>query len=531
MNMGKLFLLICVLFNIFANASKSYLWVQNHHLVTNVLVNVYDKAEENIKNKKLICKDARVCISRLQNKIELNGMKGRILQDCGEKCTVLLDNQKPIVAKKENLELVDVQKCPICYEEMEEDRQPLSTICEHIFCKICMEKVKNSDKCPLCNNKYFLPLHLFKAIINGKFREAKRIIKHDPSSVHQMKTNGITPLFASSFFGRQSFVKLFLEANANVNIKNNKGLTSVMSTIQGMIEIPQFENPIPHENVVRLLLEKNANVKHQDITKGYTALILAIIANNEIIVEYILRYDPSSVNQNDADGDTPLHHASWGGQVKIVKLLLDFNANVNAQNFVQKITPLFSAISNNSSENENIVKLLLEKNADVEYQVFTPSLQGGTALMAAVIARKKNIVHQLIEKSANTISQVNTSGVKALDWIFLNTPNSYDSSIATFLVESDLSDVNRIVSSENSWTPLFCAVLQNDENLVKLLIKNGANTKYIDKNGNSALFYAKQKNFTNIFNLLSKKDARVLYYWLLLATILCSILYANLFFK
>ena len=409
---------------------------------------------------------------------------------------------------------------------MEEERHPLSTICEHIFCKICMEKVKTSHKCPLCNNKYFLQSHLFKAIIDGKFREAERIIKYDPSSVNQMSDeDGITPIFVASFFGRESFVKLFLEANANIHAKNDDGLTSVMSTIQG---INQFENPIPHENVVRLLLEKNANVKHQAL-RGYTALIFAIFAKNEIIVEYILRHDPSSVNQNDINGDTPLHHASFDGQVEIVKLLLDFNANVNAKDFVQTSTPLFSAIASNSKENVNIVKLLLEKNADVEYQVATSTLQGDTPLMAAVIARNKNIVNQLIEKNANTISQVNLLGVKALDWSFLNIPNKYDSSIATFLIESDLSDVNRIVNSDNSWTPLFCAVLHKDENLVKLLIKNGANTQHIDKHGCSALFYARETNFTNIVHLLSEKDVHSFKYWILLLIILS--LYANLFFK
>jgi len=239
--------------------------------------------------------------------------------------------------------------------------------------------------------------------------------------------------------------------------------------------------------------------------------------------------------------------------VKIVKLLLDFNANVNAQNFVQTITPLFCAITSNSKENVNIVKLLLEKNADVEYQIAKSTLQGSTALMAAVMARNKNIVNQLIEKNANTISQVNTLGLKALDWSFLNIPNKYDSSIATFLIESDLSDVNRIVNSDNSWTPLFCAVLEKDENLVKLLINNGANTKHIDKNGNSALFYAKEKNFTKIVDLLSEKekDKQALKYWeyqnsnfinislsvftkcccfiwLLVLTILSSMLYATL---
>merc|ERR1712034_88644 len=81
-------------------------------------------------------------------------------------------------------------------------------------------------------------------------------------------------------------------------------------------------------------------------------------------------------------------------------------------------------------------------------------------------------------------------------------PYEYDSTIATLLIENNPSDVNRIVTSQNLWTPLFHGVIQNDENLVKLLVKNGANTKHTDKNGKSASYYAKKKNFTNIVNLL-----------------------------
>jgi hypothetical protein len=37
-------------------------------------------------------------------------MKGRVLEDRGESCAVLLDNKKAVVAKKTNLELIDVVK-------------------------------------------------------------------------------------------------------------------------------------------------------------------------------------------------------------------------------------------------------------------------------------------------------------------------------------------------------------------------------------------------------------------------------------
>jgi len=154
--------------------------------------------------------------------------------------------------------------------------------------------------------------------------------------------------------------------------------------------------------------------------------------------------------------------------------------------------------------------------------------KGKTALMAAVLAGNTNIVNQLIEKNATAIGQVSRFGMKALDFCFMTVdPYEYDSTIATLLIENNLSDVNRIVNLPHLWTPLFYAVIQNDENLVKLLVKNGANTKHTDKNGKSASYYAEKKNFTNIVHLLqpSVKHAHVRKILLWLALILIFFLH------
>jgi serine/threonine-protein phosphatase 6 regulatory ankyrin repeat subunit B len=405
------------------------------------------------------------------------------------------------------------KKCPICLEEIEVDREVASTVCEHLFCQICMERIKeNSKRCPFCNNHYFLPSHLISAIKDGKLKEAERIIRYKPSSVNQVDANNATPLMYAAFFGKQSFVKLLLHENANVEVQNNQGLTALMTAIKSM---KHFQNPITFENIVKLLLEKNANVGHQEIKTEFNALHMAVLSQNEIIVQDILKNNPTSLEQMDLFGFTPLILASFFGEESMVKLLLDANANVNAQDD-QGYTPLFNAIigknknescfKNNSRPTyENIVKLiLLQKDVNVDHQIMkNNNLKGMTALMVAVIVRNTNIINQLIVKSSTTISQVSEKGIKALDYCFLD---PYYSNIATLLIENDLSDVNRIVNLQNLWTPLFCAVIQKDENLVKLLIKNGANTNHTDKNGKSAMCHAKQKRFTNIVNLLPKRE-------------------------
>jgi ankyrin repeat protein len=334
------------------------------------------------------------------------------------------------------------KRCPICFEDMEGDRRPVSTVCKHLFCQICAEWMKaHSKQCPLCNNKYFLASHFPSAICNGKLREANRIIEYDPSSVNQMDrhgntplmnasrlgmqslaksliqeanapenrhntklkqavqhfqnserhenptehenivkflleknanvdqkdANGETPLMSASMCGRHRDVKLLLEANANVNVENHQGCTALLLTI---MVIKVSANPIGHEFIVKLLLEKNANVKQ--VYDGFTLLEYAIMAENEIVVQYIIQHDPSSVHQTCSTNYTPLLIATWLGHESIVKLLLDANANVNAEDDNRR-TPLFKAIkaitelksSENPTPYENIIKLLLNANANV----------------------------------------------------------------------------------------------------------------------------------------------------------------------
>ena len=87
-----------------------------------------------------------------------------------------------------------------------------------------------------------------------------------------------------------------------------------------------------------------------------------------------------------ASKKTPLMVASKNGHTKIVKLLLEKGADVNA-----KMTALMLAAANGHTE---IIKLLLEKGADVNAK----NKYGSTALMFAAANGRTEIVQILLEK-------------------------------------------------------------------------------------------------------------------------------------
>ena len=79
------------------------------------------------------------------------------------------------------------------------------------------------------------------------------------------------------------------------------------------------------------------------------------------MAEILLRHqaDPN-VPQND--GDTPLHHAAFRGDDRMVEMLLQAEADCNVQNYLFGQTPLHYAVDRGHAE---CVRLMLDHSADV----------------------------------------------------------------------------------------------------------------------------------------------------------------------
>ena len=79
-------------------------------------------------------------------------------------------------------------------------------------------------------------------------------------------------------------------------------------------------------------------------------------------VKRILKEDPTALSARDSDGSTPLHCASWKGQVAVVELLLDEGADINAhnQNDHWGDTPLHAAAHGNQTA---VARVLIARGA------------------------------------------------------------------------------------------------------------------------------------------------------------------------
>lgn len=147
-----------------------------------------------------------------------------------------------------------------------------------------------------------------------------------------------------------------------------------------------------HASIVRLLLDHNANIHVRD-RSNKTALMMAATYGHTRIVRMLLE-NGADVNAHDTNGDTALIYAACHGYTAIVRMLLVKGANVNAR-CDQGTTALIETVLNGYLD---VARLLLLFNADVNVQ----DSSSRTALMEAAIYGYTEIVMLLLGAGADT---------------------------------------------------------------------------------------------------------------------------------
>ncbi|XP_031570135.1 protein fem-1 homolog B-like [Actinia tenebrosa] len=163
---------------------------------------------------------------------------------------------------------------------------------------------------------------------------------------------------------------------------------------------------------------------------------------------------------------TPLIIASRNGHIKCVKILLSYDANIEARGTVK-----------------------------IDDQI----IEETSALWAAAAKGEMEIVKLLIKKGANVNSRTKTN----------STPlraTAYDGrlDIVSYLVEHG-ADVNVKNNFEN--TPLMVACYNGHRSVVNYLIEKGAKVDAQDKQGNTVLHYAVERGHLDIVKDLVAKRA------------------------
>ncbi|MCK4539496.1 MAG: ankyrin repeat domain-containing protein [Candidatus Krumholzibacteria bacterium] len=184
-----------------------------------------------------------------------------------------------------------------------------------------------------------------------------------------------------------------------------------------------------------------------------------------------------------------------------VKDLITSGADIDQQNEMYGHTPLIVACNLNYVE---LAKLLISMGADINLR----GKDGSSALIAAG-ANSQELVELLLSKGADINARmvdgtgVFTQCIRGIFW------DAVSIELAELLLSKGV-DVNEAPTSGDAtgFTNLIMAANNNNEELVRFLIKNGADVNARTSSGATALSHAVKNEYQNIIDILKSNGAK-----------------------
>ncbi|MFP3015539.1 MAG: ankyrin repeat domain-containing protein [Wolbachia sp.] len=241
-----------------------------------------------------------------------------------------------------------------------------------------------------------------------------------------------------------------------------------------------------------LFIKKSAPLHFLAVSGDYEAI--------SAIITHIERHSPGelvkTVNVKDNLGQTPLHHASYNGNLRAVEYLISKGADINVRSENDWV-PLHYAPRSGVLA---VVKHLISKGADVNAR----SKDDWVPLHLAACIGELDVVKCLINKGAD----VNANATKPL---YYGTPlhlAAYHGKLnITKCLISEGADVN--ARDGNNCTSVHRAAYSGKLGVVEYLISKGANVNAEDKDGNIPLHKAVQNGKLNVIKYFVGKGADV----------------------
>lgn len=362
------------------------------------------------------------------------------------------------------------------------------------------------------NNKFEHILgsrELLMACGKGHIDIVKYFIESKLVNVNTQDLSGNTGLYEACDMGHFDIVKYLVEKGADINRECFCSLTCLRAaSIKG------------YTNIVQYLTEKGANLstKHDSISGVKISPLYNACSNGKLdVVKYLIdslgaKFDEDVIGPND---HTELYVACENNHYEVVKYLVEKGAKVNCINN----SYLSIACQNGYIE---IVKFLIEQGADMNALHYDKTClfvacageydrhEGNKRYMKTYAVRQLEVVKYLVECGADMETKCKFQGDKYWNYgTALNVSCKKNNVVlARYLIEQG-ANVNMYYEDSLSETCLLlaCSYLNENLEMVKLLIRSGANVNHRNNTGSTCLHVAIQKGNLNVVKYLIDQGA------------------------
>jgi ankyrin repeat protein len=159
--------------------------------------------------------------------------------------------------------------------------------------------------------KYSFTLH--ECVAMNDIDRVKKMIDENPSSVNSFSSDGWTSLHLAAFFGHREIVNLLLGNGAPVDGPSRSSASYGNSPLQAATAMSRYE-------VIKLLLERGANVNFVQQPGGFTPLHIAASRNDANIVRLLIDNSADKHSMTD-DGKRPVDIAKERNNTEVVNYL------------------------------------------------------------------------------------------------------------------------------------------------------------------------------------------------------------------
>ncbi len=299
----------------------------------------------------------------------------------------------------------------------------------------------------------------------------KDLLSKDGNGVNKLTHDGRTYIFWAAYKDNLEMMQYLVARGAKTDIVDSHGysvLNFAATTGQTNTKLYDF------------IFEHGADIKTEKNHDGANALLLVAPFLKDIgLVEYFISKG-ADLNATDNNGNGIFNYATKGGNIEMLKLLMDKGLAKQSKKAKNSSTMVMASLGTRGHQNTLELYEFLEKQG---FAVNAVDHKGRNPLHT-IASKTKNIalLNFFIQKGVD-VSFQNEEGISP----FMLACNSNNLDVVSFL-SKHVKSINKVDKKGRS--ALTMAVNRNSIEVVRLLLEKGADASIKDKDGNNLMYYA-----------------------------------------